>query len=223
MARQVEKGFLGAETVGIDQIRATGSPSASTFLRGDETWADISDQVLVPAGAWDSGTTYAKRALVTVEDNGDYHLFVSRIDGNLNNTPDTSGPGDTTEWMYLGLAAQGPSGEGDRADIMVSIPGQPRADVMIYRLDMRFDGELDESLSGASAAVASTGEAVFTVKLNGVAVGTITFNASDTGAVDFPSAVVFEPGDVLSLHSPETVDPTLAWVSITLAATRGST
>jgi hypothetical protein len=30
---------IGADAVGISELSATGSPSATTFLRGDNTWA----------------------------------------------------------------------------------------------------------------------------------------------------------------------------------------
>lgn len=55
-------------------------------------------QLMTPAGAWDSVPTYTVGQWVR---HGGY-AFASRIDGNENNEPDDTTPGDTTEWMFLG-------------------------------------------------------------------------------------------------------------------------
>ena len=71
---------IANDAVGVDQLSATGTPSASTYLRGDNTWAEVTGSggsgnpydfgtittpstafcisfgsILVPAGAFDAG------------------------------------------------------------------------------------------------------------------------------------------------------------------------
>ncbi|MDR7034486.1 carboxypeptidase-like regulatory domain-containing protein [Mesorhizobium sp. BE184] len=60
-----------------------------------------------PAGEWDVGATYAIGQYVY----WDGSIFISRIDGNIGNEPDSVTPGDTTQWMFAGgSATQGPRG-----------------------------------------------------------------------------------------------------------------
>ena len=117
---------------------------------------------------------------------------------------------------------RGPVGAGDRADIMVSIAGRPRAEQLVFRIELAFDGDLSDALSRASAADASTGEAVFIIALNGTGIGTVTFDESAAGVVAITGTSEFDPGDVLTLIAPDPRDATLADISITIAATRGA-
>lgn len=71
--------------------------------RGGES--DISG--LFPMGAYSAVVTYDLGDAVSVTVGSTVHLYGSRVDGNLNNTPDSTAPiADTTYWMYLGTAAQ---------------------------------------------------------------------------------------------------------------------
>lgn len=169
-----------------------------------------------PRGAWVDDETY---------ETGDYVIhdganFVSLVDDNLDNEPPSAQPAD--DFWQLVPAAQGPPGEGDRADIMASIPGRPRVAEIIYRIEMRFDGEFNTALSGASADVAATGTAVFGVTKNGAEFATVTFDESAVGNIALTNGGEFEAGDIVRIIAPDPRDDTLADISITLAATRGS-
>lgn len=73
--------------------------------------------------------------------------------------------------------------------------------------------------SQATAGVAATASTVFTIKVNGVAKGTVTFAASGTtGTFSFTSAVTLNPGDTISMVAPAVPDATLADIAITLEA-----
>lgn len=58
-------------------------------------------QGLQPRGLYSGATTYDLADFVRA---GNY-LFASFVDGNLNHTPDSTTPGDTAYWMYLGPIA----------------------------------------------------------------------------------------------------------------------
>ena len=183
--------------------------------RGAET--DL--MLAAPAGEWNSETEYDAGNYVYHEG----YLFVSLVGGNENNEPDHATPGDTTEWMFLGASVQGAPGEGDRADIMVSISGRPQVSEDILRVVMAFNGEFVEGRSIATAGTASTGTAVFSAAINGTPFATITFTESDTGIINFIDDADFEPDDILTLTAPSPRDDTLADISITLAADRSGT
>lgn len=73
--------------------------------------------------------------------------------------------------------------------------------------------------SAARASAASDGEAVWYITKNNYPVGTITFDASTTGAISVPHDVEFESGDVLGFVTPEEQDPTLGRVAVNLVGT----
>ena len=50
---------MADDSVGIAELSATGTASASTFLRGDNSWTSTD-----PSGAWTSGTSTTGKALV---------------------------------------------------------------------------------------------------------------------------------------------------------------
>lgn len=77
----------------------------------------------------------------------------------------------------------------------------------------------------ATAEVAFTAEAVFTVKLDGVAIGTATFPAGGVAPVAAVCALVDDPttmmpGQVLTIHAPASLDATGADVGMTFLGTR---
>src|SRR5688572_27184695 len=68
-----------------------------------------------PRGEYSGVATYAKNDLVRVAADG--KTYVSRVDGNIGNTPVSS----PTQWMlYVSDGAQGPPGDLDVADIGVT-------------------------------------------------------------------------------------------------------
>lgn len=80
-----------------------------------------------------------------------------------------------------------------------------------------FDGSI------AKAGAAATGSSVFSIKKNGVEVGTITFAAAGTTgtfAATDAGPILFARGDLLSITAPAVADATLADVGIVLSGTR---
>lgn len=68
-------------------------------------------------GPWNSATTYSQNDSVQYLGS----LFVSRINNNLNNTPDGVTPGDTTEWFLMVSKGQdGPAGPATLTPLEVS-------------------------------------------------------------------------------------------------------
>lgn len=68
-------------------------------------------QGFVPMGSWDDETTYVIGDVVTHEDGGPLYLFASKVDDNINEEPNATGPAESAFWAYIGLAIQGPQGD----------------------------------------------------------------------------------------------------------------
>ena len=52
---------MADDSVGIAELSATGTASATTYLRGDNAWGTITTDT---SGAWTSGTSTTGKALV---------------------------------------------------------------------------------------------------------------------------------------------------------------
>lgn len=70
--------------------------------------------------------------------------------------------------------------------------------------------------SVAKSAVASTGTAIYDIKKNGSAAGTITFTSSATGVFAAASPISLAAGDVLTIVNPASLDATIADISVTI-------
>jgi len=81
-------GVPSAATVGISQLSATGSPSSTTFLRGDNTWNGV-DSLTTASG---SAPSYSARAWVNFNGTGTVAI---RASGNVSSITD-NGTGDYT-------------------------------------------------------------------------------------------------------------------------------
>lgn len=82
-----------------------------------------------------------------------------------------------------------------------------------------FASDLDGSR--AKARIAATAESVFSITLDDVEVGTLTFAAaSDVGVFASASGFVGLPGNVLDMLAPDPRDDTLSDIRITLRGTR---
>lgn len=103
-------------------------------------------------------------------------------------------------------------------DISVSIPGNPYESEAVLRFVAVRAFSLPALLvnSKLSAAVAATAQYVFSVKKNGVEVGTITVAAAGTTATFAGAGASFAIGDVLTIVGAAIRDPTLADIAITL-------
>jgi hypothetical protein len=81
-------GVPNAATVGISQLSATGSPSSTTFLRGDNTWNGV-DSLTTASG---SAPSYSARAWVNFNGTGTVAI---RASGNVSSITD-NGTGQYT-------------------------------------------------------------------------------------------------------------------------------
>jgi hypothetical protein len=88
----------GVQTL-VDSVGTRFIRAATTLYAG-----------LNPRGEWDSGTTYAKNDSVSLDGTS----YVSRVDSNLNNSPDSS----PTEWQVLSIGTPGEQGDPGSSDVV---------------------------------------------------------------------------------------------------------
>jgi len=177
--------------------------------------------IATPQGAYSSGATYALGDLVSVVNGSNVFLFISLQNTNLNHTPDSSTPGDTSWWMYVGS----PTGS-DFLDLALYNEPVLTSSESVFRAIFAGAATFPAGLTGSQfiAGVAATGSTILTLKRNGSSIGTITFGAASTTATaSFATAVTFFAGDVLEVVGPASADATLAKISLTLRGTRDST
>ncbi len=98
-------------------VAAIADEGGQQLIYDGAAWTDFGS--FTPKGAWDSGTTYAKRDLV---EHGGY-AFISKAGSNLNHAPDTA-PASGTYWMYWPAPAGADGTDGvDGADGADGAPG----------------------------------------------------------------------------------------------------
>ncbi len=97
-----ENGFIQFFVIGgayrIEAYETTSTFSKVLRYEAIGRAAESDFQMAVPKGAWSALTTYAASDLVY----SGAKMFISRVDANLNHTPDSTTPGDTAYWMYVG-------------------------------------------------------------------------------------------------------------------------
>ena len=120
---------------------------------------------------------------------------------------------------------QGKPGIGDKYDVALYVQGRPQAGERVARFVVARPFSLPVGLidSAASAVTAATGTGVFSLARNDVQFGTVTFDASTTGALAAGAKTDFAAGDVLEVIAPASQDATLSDISITLAGDRITT
>jgi hypothetical protein len=104
-------------------------------------------------------------------------------------------------------------------DVSIFVVGKPNAADVVARLLAVRAFNLPVNLVGsiAKVGVVATTDAVFLIKRNGSQIGYITFAAGAAGGVfTFASAVSVTVGDLLTFHTPDTQDATLADMACTL-------
>jgi hypothetical protein len=102
-------------------------------------------------------------------------------------------------------------------------PGTPSEDEELFRYTFTDTVEYpaDLGVTQANARTAATAETVFSIQKDDVEFATITFEAaSDVGTMGTSDATTFIAGETLSVVAPSSVDSTLAYISMTLAANR---
>lgn len=179
----------------------TGTPSATTFLRGDLTWAsptasvadgDKGDIVVSGGGtawAFDSAVvTAAGRALID--------------DANAAAQRTTLGVGVTT--------------------VAFSVAGAPTIGLVVpFTSNYAYTYAANLAGSRTRCVVAPTALATFTLAINGAAVGNITIAAGVfVGTMPIVAGGAVAAGDIVTLTCPSPADATLATVSFSLALTR---
>jgi len=80
-----------------------------------------------------------------------------------------------------------------------------------------FATSLTTGKSSGKSLVAATASTVFTIKNNGVNIGTATFAAAGTVPTFAYTAPAIAKGDFISVHAPGTADATLADISLLVA------
>lgn len=166
--------------------------------------------LITPAGPWDVGTNYSIGSYVT---NGGYQ-YVSRINDNLGNVPDTT-PASTTPWMFVGPA--------QRFEMSITMTGTAPSDAEVveghvFAEPMTFPAGLTGSRATCRDTASSS--AVFSILKNGVQVATVTFAAGvNVGTFAMASALNVVAGDQIDLQAPSPADLTIRGIKITL---RGS-
>lgn len=155
----------------------------------------IAGQLLVKQSSTDGDATWedAPDSLPAGGTTGQVLTKVSNADGDAGwTTP--SGGGGTVKREISFFA----SGKGKNGEILIAYTA-PSA------LTISATG------SSAKAFTAASASTVYTIKINGTTVGTVTFSASGTtGVINFTGSGAIPAGGVLSITGPATADASLA-------------
>lgn len=199
-----------------DQISADNS--GSIIISGDNArWYRVSLGQITPDAVGD----FADRDDYDDEDLG--FIYLSQ-DGDGDTVTDgvffvkaSDASGDWSDAILI----RGPRG-GDRYEISNWDTDRPASGeeliAHIFTTDVTFPAGLTGSY--ARALVASTGAAAYSIRKNGVEIGTLTFTGSTTGVFALASATDFEAGDRFSVVAPNPRNATLSGVSMTIVGTR---
>jgi hypothetical protein len=128
---------------------------------------------------------------------------------------------DSGERTWLALAVvETTDAANPPADWPFRRDGSPGASEVVLRAVLARRTRFAAALAGSvgHAGTAATAQTDFDVRRNGASIGTIRFPAgAATATFIAASAVVFEPGDRLTVLAPATPDATLADIAVTLA------
>lgn len=103
---------IDAGVVGVTELSATGTPSSSTYLRGDNTWATVSGGSLtVTETEVDFGTTPTTDKLFTITDAG--ASATSKIIIQASGKPATGRAAGDDQWDTITYAANPGTGSFD--------------------------------------------------------------------------------------------------------------
>lgn len=113
--------------------------------------------------------------------------------------------GTEAEWMSLLY----------RAPLIIAVLGDIAGGELVARADLPDAVWVDTARDVAGCDAPSTGTAVFTISVDEVTVGTVTFTAGQTAAAFAWVSTTFGPG-VLRVRAPDPADATLRSVSMTV-------
>lgn len=108
----------------------------------------------------------------------------------------------------------------DRIELSVFVEGSPAAGARLMRFASKRDLLLVSSLTILDAEDAASATSIFTLKKEGVTVGTINVAAGATSGIVSITDPALPAGAVLQLFAPSVQDATLADVSISIGASR---
>jgi len=207
------------ESLAVDVTSGNATVTSADYRRAVRllvSGASVARQVTLPA---------VKRAIV-VEADAANTADVTVVIGTASFAV---APG-TSSWFYSDGTANGLSqiggsagaGGSDPFDIGIYLQSKPTAGANVLRFNAVRSFDLPSGLSGSvfTAGVASTGTATFTLKQNGVSIGTIAFTTSTTGVATFASPVTFAVNDVFEITAPGSQDATLAEIALNFKGTR---
>lgn len=100
-------------------------------------------------------------------------------------------------------------------ELNINVFGKPVANAVVGMYTATKAGNITGN-GVASAGLAATASSVYTVLLNNVSIGTITFDAGSTTGVFSMAPTAIARGDRLEVKSPATVDTTLSNVAISI-------
>lgn len=191
-------------------------------------------------GQWQAGLPY--QAFDVVTDNGSVYLVLENLTSAATFNPGaTDGSGNPLYGLLLSqptdqlplngqvgqmLVATGESpNETEWANVTrnlaIYIEGQPTSGETVLQYVVPEVMEFPQGLIGSVTAqgVETITTVEYTIAQNGIAIGTINFQPSPIdGSFTFPTAVTFNPGDVLTITAPNTPDASQSNISITLQA-----
>lgn len=203
--------------VTVDFIGSDGSLSTEPV---EIAWHIIGTGIQI-----DYSGTYTDRATYDAAPAG--KIFAS-IDGANGSGPPTvlyqKESATSGDWGPA-IPFQGPESS-PRVAVVMYDPGRPAASEVVVSLyfdvEVSFPADMYSVLTDSIAHtdVASTADAEFSIRKNGVEFGTLTFPSGVAEGIFDTTATVFDPGDRLTILAPNPRDDTLAQISITLAGTR---
>ncbi|UUP19497.1 hypothetical protein [Nitratireductor thuwali] len=170
---------------------------------------------------FDAAGTLAERAAYDAEPKEFIFLDISADPFELwIKASDT--PGDWAGPNLYGRGPAGPTGVGDKFDLLFEDPGKPAGGEEVFRAVYSTEVVYPANFGGSFvfAKVAATASAVWSVDLNGVQVGTITFAAAAMTGTLATLGFTAQPGDILTIIAPDPPDDTLSGVYGVLTGTR---
>lgn len=200
-------GLLQCCAIDKDLSAPPGSPAdGALYIVGGSAsgaWAGHDYEIAYYSSTAWVFSTPAHGWLVYVQDESSFYLYT----------------GDSLEyWIPLGENLPEAA-----YDINASKAGQPGTSEVVLTWPMvrsiTFDDDFDGSVAVAGTAAGDSGGATFSIKLDGVEVGTLFFDEAETAGV-FTSdsgGVSFAAGEVLTIVAPASQDSTLADIGVVLA------
>ena len=183
-------------TIGISKLSATGTPSSSTYLRGDNTWATVSGGGGTPGGTsgeiqFNNGGAFDGAANVEI-DGGDLAL----IDGGFPTTPSAGKTKVFTDAMATRRLVGSIDPNGNHFDFQPAL----------------FNSTIFMWLPGTGTTLAINWGTSYTARNNGNAAAQATPARASTNAVTSMNRATFGTGSTATGASGIQSTDTVAWM-----------